>query len=357
MLYRHRYKAAGAYRTAVLFSLVFLLFLMLYFMRLPYIVSETRHETGLFLIDAAVGWSERDPVGLIRSAAPVMAWAGNEEDPEDITAKSIVASILAFFRLSLASPSDLLASGMPALAEFNREYVKSVSAGTAVIPTGQKLPGTMEITPDALIGIYYTHTGETYALTDGVERVAGEKGGVVEVGKAIKERLEKDYGIRVAHYDRVNDGNYSMSYLESEKTARLLLEENKEVQILLDIHRDAGKPRSESVVSINGVEMAPVLLVIGSDARLPFPTWRNNYNFSVKLSERINEKYPGLCVGVRIKEGRYNQFLHPRALLVEVGSVSNSTEEAVQSANLLAGVLAEELMEIAPEKLGKAGLR
>lgn len=347
-LYRHRYRRARALRAAALYGVVVFLSFLLFHIPLAGVLSKTLEGSGFSLFDIALGWSERDPRGLMRSAAPVMAWVGNQEDyPEEISPRSIVTAILAPLRVNLSSPHELLAGEMPALAEFSKGYGEQVSVSAPSRVIGPESPMAL-ISTDALIGIYYTHTGETYAVTDGVERLQGQKGAVVETGRVIKERLEAGYGIKVAHYDRVNDQNYGLSYVESEKTARLLLEENKNIQILLDIHRDAGKSRSESLVRVNGKEMAPILFVVGSDARSPFPTWRNNHDFAVRLAGRINKKYPGLCIGVRIKEGRYNQFLHPRAVLVEIGTVNNSTAEAVKTAGMLAEALAEEIMETAP---------
>jgi stage II sporulation protein P len=94
---------------------------------------------------------------------------------------------------------------------------------------------------------------------------------------------------------------------------------------------------------------------VGSDARRPFPNWRQNYDFAVLLSERINQMYPGLSLGVRVKDGLYNQFLHPRAVLVEMGTTENSTEEAARSARLLADALADILAGEAtvPEEPGE----
>ena len=352
MLYRHRYGLSRVYRAAALYGLVLLFIFFVYHLPLAGFFSSLSGGGSFSLFDIAVSWSERDPRGLMRSAVPVMAWGGNREDyPEEITPGSLVSAMLAPFRINLASPTELLASEMPALAEFRKSPTAPATSPVVADP-GSKAPvaGT-ELTAQALVGIYCTHTGETYALTDGTERIQGKKGGVVEVGRALKQTMEKDHGIRTALDDRVNDENYSLSYVESEKTARQLLEENKDLQVLLDIHRDAGKPRSESLVVINGRELAPILFVVGSDARSPFPTWRNNYDFAVRLAARINSQYPGLCIGVRVKEGRYNQFLHPRSLLVEVGSVSNSTEEAVETARLLASVLAREIIDLVPGRV------
>ncbi|MFZ5642225.1 MAG: stage II sporulation protein P [Bacillota bacterium] len=354
LLYRHRYKLAGFYRSMIIFSVGILSFCLAYYCFDVGALSKLTQRFSLF--DISTSWSERDPLGLMRSAVPIMAWGGNNEDlPEEITPSSLITAMFAPFQVDFANPENILATEIPALAEYNRGRAVPVTMGPVNKEADLTGRSAGSITDHALIGVYHTHTGETYVPTDGAERVLpGQKGGIVEAGRAIKETLEKDYRIRVAHYDMVNDQIYSMSYAESEKTARRLLEDNKEVQIVLDIHRDAGKPRNESVVKVNGEEVAPILFIVGSDARSPFPSWRNNHSFAVRLSERINKQYPGLCIGVRIKEGRYNQFLHPRSILVEIGTVNNTTAEAVKSADLLARILAEELYEIAPDKFMEA---
>ncbi|MGB5157532.1 hypothetical protein [Desulfobacterium sp. N47] len=66
-------------------------------------------------------WTERDPAGLIRSAAPVMAWGGDNEDyPEEITPTSLVTAMLAPFRVNFRNPADLIDKGVPALAEYRK---------------------------------------------------------------------------------------------------------------------------------------------------------------------------------------------------------------------------------------------
>ncbi len=199
------------------------------------------------------------------------------------------------------------------------------------------------LTDQNIVFIYHTHTGETYTLTDGMDRLDGKCGGVVTVGSAIKEVLEKNYGLKVVHSIKIHDKQYAVSYRESEKTVRDFLSGNPNVQVIIDVHRDAGKSRKNSLVEINGQQIAPLCFIVGSDSRQPFPNWKENYQFAVEVSNKLDEKYPGLCLGVRVGEGRYNQFLHPRSMLVEIGSASNSTEEAVATARLFADVLGKEI--------------
>ena len=201
----------------------------------------------------------------------------------------------------------------------------------------------------ALVAIYNTHTGETYALTDGVDRLTGKRGGVVKVAEAIQKRLEQKHKIKVVRSDTIHDANYNNSYIESEKTVKQLLEENKDLKLIFDVHRD-NRPREDCITTINGQTVARVLIIVGSDARAPFPEWKQNLATARQLDKKMDEMYPGLSLGIRVKEGRYNQYYHTGALLVEVGVVENTTEEAVAAGELFADAVAAYLEDTANEQ-------
>lgn len=283
---------------------------------------------------------QREPLKILKTAMPVLEWSGFEGDTDQRTsAQMVLAAVGAVSRVNIYNPALLLKSQIPLLAFV--DYPESVvvsgpnqSEDTAPSRVLSSLPG------DGLVCVYNTHTGETYAQTDGVERIDGKRGGVVTVAAALQEALESKHGIKVARSDRINDLNYNNSYVESEKTARELVNANPKAKVVLDIHRDSGKTRDQSVLSINGQDAAPVLFIVGSDARRPFPNWRQNYAFAALISNKINEMHPGLSLGVRVKDGLYNQNLHPHAVLVEIGTSKNSTEEAVRSARFLADAIA-----------------
>jgi len=288
-----------------------------------------------------------DPVKILKTAIPPLEWGSFEGDIANRPASRIIMDAFASVAgVRFHSPAVILQSQIPCLA-----------AVTLPEPTANQLredipglvlpPETVTIlSEECLVGIYNTHTGETYSRTDGLERLEGKRGGVVTVAMALQGELEEKHGIKVVRSDRIHDANYNTSYLESEKTLRAMLAGHPALKVVLDIHRDSGKTREQSLVQIDGQAVAPILFIVGSDARRPFPNWRQNYDFAVRLSERINQRYPGLSLGVRVKDGLYNQFLHPRAVLVEMGTTENSTEEAACSARLLAGILAELLAEI-----------
>ncbi|TEB14903.1 Stage II sporulation protein P (SpoIIP) [Pelotomaculum sp. FP] len=287
----------------------------------------------------ASDWTENfyewDAIRIMEIGMPVLNRSDFEGDTGDLTAWQIILDgVGAVSRANLRNPAGVMQSEIPLLARLETPAVK-----VTAVPA--QPPGTAAVlSDDCLVAIYNTHTGETYSLTDGVERLDGRKGGVVTVAAALQEELESKYGIKTARSERINDADYNTSYLESEKTARELLAANPKTMVILDIHRDSGKTREQSIVNINGQEVATLLFIVGSDARRSFPNWRQNHAFAQELSDKINSMYPGLSLGVRVKDGIYNQSLHPQALLVEVGTTKNSTEEAARSVRLMAAALA-----------------
>lgn len=281
---------------------------------------------------------QREPEKILKSAIPVLRWGSFESDGCSLSfPQAFLYAAGTAGGVNLLSPAAVLQSQMPLLAA-----VEWPAALPAVSQEDYPPAETTTALPaESLVSVYNTHTGETYTLSDGVERLDGRRGGVVTVAAAFQETLESKYGIKVARSERINDLRYNNSYLESEKTARQLLEANPKTRAIFDIHRDSEKTREQSVVHINGQIAAPILFIVGSDARRSFPTWRQNYAFACELADRLDEKYPGLSLGVRVKDGVYNQHLHPQAVLLEMGTTENSTEEAVRSARLLADVVAD----------------
>lgn len=338
--YRYNYIFKRLYRG--IFLLLLLIFLIVSIWALPPAEVCSRYAAigTNFLLNRVIGWDKLDYKDILISAMPLASWAGGDGASAKVMPKSTLLALLAPIRGELGNPAAILKRGIPLLAMDSGKDITALSPGQG---PGTEASHKAPVTDKVLVGIYHTHTSETYALSDGSERLTGQAGGVVLVGRAIKQELEQRYGIKVAHSERVNDTNYSASYGESEKNARQLLEENPDILIMLDVHRDAGKSRENCLVKVNGQEVAPLLFVVGSDARATFPAWRQNLAQAEKLHSLLQKKYPGLSQGVRVKEGRYNQYLHPGMLLVEVGSVNNYTSEAEQSARMLADVLADML--------------
>ena len=204
----------------------------------------------------------------------------------------------------------------------------------------EPLPSTSE--DDVLVGIYHTHNAESYSGDGESDReVPGENGDVVDVGKALAEELNS-LGIKTIHSDQINDAVYTESYDNSFKVAQNMLEENPTIRILLDIHRDGLPPQvGKSIVRIGDKDTAKVLIVLGQNN----PTWERNDQVANTIIEIAEDSYPGFFShNIRYaSKARYNQHLTNGAILLEVGSQLNTTEEAMNTVQPLAQVLKEYL--------------
>lgn len=202
-----------------------------------------------------------------------------------------------------------------------------------------------------LVAIYHTHASESYIPDTGAPRTKGTPGGVVKVGEELARTLWEVYGIPVVHNRTIHDyPTFRKSYVNSCETAEELVQTYPGLQVVIDLHRDAyqGGKVDNYNTEINGVATSRVMMVVGSDKLgLPHPHWRKNQEFAQALQGLMDELYPGLCRGVRLREdGRWNQHVHPRAVILEVGEVHHSETEARAAAQLIARVLQDFLSSL-----------
>ena len=205
--------------------------------------------------------------------------------------------------------------------------------------------GDITVSQDVQVVLYHTHNAETYLPTDGVSKVSGKNGGVVQAAEVFQAALEQKYGVRTVHNKTLHDyPNWNRSYQNSLATAQALLKTNPKTKAIFDIHRDAGfTSKKPTTVTINGKSAARIMLVIGAN----HDNWKENLAFARQLETKCNELYPGLLrESIRIKEtGRYNQQMNPHAVLLEIGSDLNTQEEANYSMECFAQVVYEVLQE------------
>jgi stage II sporulation protein P len=241
----------------------------------------------------------------------------------------------------------------------NRTFVRaeipllSLIKSTAPTVSAASLPNFPKFDPKniltgskVLVGIYHTHTAESFVPTAGVSHSpGGQRGQIVDVGEAMAKRLEKN-GVKSLHSKAIHDfPSFMKAYGPSEITAKKMLADNPSIQMLFDIHRDADK-RENSLVTIDGAAAAKLTIVVAKgQPDLIQPYWQQNHAFAKLIDAKLNQHYPGLSRGIQVVDWRYNQHLHPRALLLEIGCQENSKEEAMRTAEMLADVLAEILSE------------
>ncbi|WP_353893813.1 stage II sporulation protein P [Proteinivorax hydrogeniformans] len=184
------------------------------------------------------------------------------------------------------------------------------------------------------IGLYYTHSGESFIPTEGYAQTDQRRGGIYEVGAVLAETLE-ELEVEVLN-DQTTHFPYSGSYRRSRRTASALLE--NDLDAIFDVHRDAA-PWDGYYTEIDGEPVTQVLIVVGTQN----PTYRANEGFAWWLKAVADEQNPGLMKGIFYARGDYNQDLHPRSLLLEIGGHQNSREHAEEGARLFAPAIVETL--------------
>lgn len=177
------------------------------------------------------------------------------------------------------------------------------------------------------IAIYHTHSDESYNASDGTSSKQGA-GGIYDVGDALASKL-RSLGFQVEHNKNNHNPHDVNAYNRSRRTAATLLRNNPDV--ILDVHRDAV-PASQYKAEVMGQDVTKVKLVVGNQN----PNQTSTLDFAKKIKAVMDQKSPGLSNGIFIGKGDFNQDLSPRAMLIEVGSNTNTKEEAEKGVQLFA---------------------
>lgn len=193
--------------------------------------------------------------------------------------------------------------------------------------------------------IYNTHQLESYDNTDYNDITPN----VLMASYILKEELNKE-GIptivessNITEYIKQNNLKYYQSYDASRYYAEKIIEDNQNLDLVIDLHRDAVE-KNASTVTINDKEYAKVLFVIGMEHE----NYESNLEVATSLNNIIKEKYPSLTRGIITKSGKnvngiYNQDLNPNSILIECGGYKNTFSEVVNTIGLLSQVIKEYL--------------
>lgn len=246
------------------------------------------------------------------------------------------------------------------------EYNAEDAQGQASTPTGQPsqineenvpAPGKIEISGKSpQILIYHSHASESYMpnTADNYHTLA-EKCNVISVGNILAKNLQDKYKYKVLHDTTYHDRpSYAYSYINSLNTVKKHIEKYDSIKVVLDIHRDAFNAeklnnaqktakKAEYTTTINGKKAAKIMLVIGGKN----PNYEELEKFAVYIKKKMDKLYPGLFMKITVaKNYKYNQYFRNHSMLVEVGCMLNTNEEAQYSAELLSKVLDEVIRDL-----------
>lgn len=202
-----------------------------------------------------------------------------------------------------------------------------------------------------VVEIYHSHNRESYlpylkGVTD-PDLAYHSKINITKLGERMVEDLaDKGIGSSLDKTDIMgnlnNKGlNYAKSYQESRKSVQTAMANNKDLEYLIDIHRDS-KRKKHTTITIRGKEYAKIAFVIGGNN----PNYEKNAALANKLHKALEKKYPGISRGVMKQGGSshngiYNQDLSGNSMLIEVGGVDNTFEEMYMTVDAFTEVFSE----------------
>ncbi len=180
------------------------------------------------------------------------------------------------------------------------------------------------------IGIYHTHSDESYVPSDGTESIYGN-GGIFKVGNVFDQKLRK-IGFTVDHSKRPHDPHDVNAYYRSRRTAVQMLQ--KKPLALFDVHRDAVPPEVYAA-NVKGRDITKVKFVVGRTN----PRFQTNLEFAKQIKAAVDKTHPGVIQGILIAKSDFNQDLAAHSMLIEVGAHTNYREAAESGIALFAEAL------------------
>ncbi|WP_338451558.1 stage II sporulation protein P [Niallia oryzisoli] len=202
-----------------------------------------------------------------------------------------------------------------------------------------------------VVYVYFTHNRESFlphlkGVTD-PNLAFHSQLNVTNIGDKLKEELEaRGIGTVVDKTDvQANLSSKGLTYAQSYQESRAIVEAavtgNRDLTYLIDIHRDSRR-KKDTTIELNGKSYAKLAFIIGGE----HANYEKNRAFANELQGMLDQKYNGLSRGVFTKKGagtngKFNQDLSEKAILVEIGGVDNTFEELNNSAVVLADVISE----------------
>ena len=185
------------------------------------------------------------------------------------------------------------------------------------------------------IYLYNTHQTEEYETTTILDYSIKP---TVMISNYILEEIfnNNNFGVYVEEAsikEILNNNNWSYSY--SYLASRTLLEQRKKeipsLKYFIDLHRDS-LTKDKTTVIINDKKYAKLLFIVG----LEHNNYLENLEFTEKINNKLNEKYPTLSKGIYKKGGAgvngiYNQDFSKYTILLEVGGYQNTPVEVLNS--------------------------
>ena len=180
----------------------------------------------------------------------------------------------------------------------------------------------------------YTQAGERY-VESSAWRTLDSDHNMLSIGQRVGQVLSQN-GITVIQDLQFHDyPSYNGSYSHARRAIENWLEKYPSIQLVLDLHRDASGTETaqmRTLCYVNDQKSAQLMVVLGANQE----NYEANLSLGLKLHAQLERQTPGITRPLQLRASRFNQDLHPAALLIEVGAAGNTQAEALTAAEELA---------------------
>ena len=306
---------------------------------------------------AKISESDKTPKPEKTTASPENPEPDKSQKPPKSAAQNVRNIQDSTETIAAAVPHPMIDLSPEKLADYNyllgQFYIvdSNTEADAVQINAEDFLKQDLKITKETdtpQILIYHSHSQETFADS----REGEESDTIVGVGDYLTQLLTENYSYQVVHLkeqfdmaggelDRSAAYDYARDYLEP------YLQENPDIQVIIDLHRDGIPEDRHLVTEINGKPTAQILFYNGlsyttskgSLDYLPNPYIQQNLAFSFQLEYQAAQYYPQFYRGIYLAGYRYNLHLRPRSLLLEAGAQTNTVQEVKNAMEPFADIL------------------
>lgn len=197
--------------------------------------------------------------------------------------------------------------------------------------------------------LYTTHTSESYANSTNYSfdytsprRTTNGNYNMLAISKTLASNLNNKGINTVCSLTPHDYGEYNSAYSNSRMTFETLVSENPNINLAIDVHRDAIEDLDFAPkTNIKGYDVASLMLVMGigyeEDGYNPY--YEQNLKLAFQIYILANKIYPGLFRAMIIRNSIYNQDIRNNSFLVEVGASGNTIDEAKLATRCLANLI------------------
>lgn len=188
---------------------------------------------------------------------------------------------------------------------------------------------------DYLIYIYNSHQTEEYQANSFAENEVGPT--VMMASYIMQDVFDKNQYKTLVEERSIKDllRQNNWRYYRSYDASRIYLNDSKEknptIKYFIDVHRDSLN-KEKTTITINDKNYAKTIFLIGTEN----PSYQENLEFTTRINNKLNEKYPNLSKGIYQKggdgvNGVYNQDNSKYTILLEIGGPENKIDEVLNS--------------------------